>query len=82
VTNDMTDELRARLPIDVHRLEFLPPGQTGGFNVDDLPPLDAPVLASHTITVPMETEHALQTEAATLGISVEELIVERIQRAA
>ena len=84
----MSDDLTAMSAegqlVDVDRLEFLEPAEATGweFDIEALPELGSPVMATHTIQVSYETEQALRAEADRLGISVDELIVARIQRAA
>ncbi|GLY16800.1 hypothetical protein Kisp01_38150 [Kineosporia sp. NBRC 101677] len=73
---------RARLPLDVHRLELLPEGETGGFDIDALPPLDAPVVHRHVLDLSPEAERALRAEAAERGVTVDEVIRARVEDAA
>ncbi len=70
--------------VDVDRLEFLGPDEATGweFDIEALPEPGSPVMATHTIRLSYETEQALRAEAEQLGISVDELIVARIQHAA
>lgn len=69
-----------QLPIDIDNLEFLPEGESGEFDLSTLPPIGTPVVASHTIDIPVSTEQALQAEASQLGVSVEAVILARLNR--
>lgn len=84
MTDDRTATPAEGQLIDVDRLEFLSPEEATGweFDIEALPELGSPVMATHTIKVSFETEQALKAEADRLGMSVDELIVARIQHAA
>ncbi len=66
-------------PDFINRLVFVPEGETDGWDLSNLPPLDAPVVHRPVVEVDPETEQALRGEATARGITVEELILSRIR---
>jgi hypothetical protein len=63
----------------INRLVFAPEGDTDGWDLSDLPPLDAPVVHRHVVEVDPETERVLRVEAAARGVTVDELILSRLR---
>lgn len=64
----------------INRLVFSPEGDTDGWDLSDLPALDAPVVHRHVVDVDPHTEQVLRAEAAARGVTISELILDRIRR--